>query len=134
MNFRTSSQKEVRIELTPLIDIIFQLVLFFMVSTTFEQSPVIDIELPEASTDQMVSQDVSMEIWIDEDGAIFVDQKKSLPDEMERQVREKLRENPNMLIIVNADQTVEHRSVVEVIDQLQEFGVQQLSIGTAKKR
>ena len=115
MNFRTSSKKDVQIELTPLIDIIFQLVLFFMVSTTFEQSPVIDIELPEASTDRLVSEDVSTEIWIDEKGTVFLDQQETNAEEMERVIRQKLQKDSNMLIIVNADQTVEHRAVIKII-------------------
>ena len=134
MNFRTASTEEIRIELTPLIDIIFQLVLFFMVSTTFEQSPAIDIDLPESSTNQLVSQDMSAEVWIDKEGALFIDQNPISSERLEALISEKLQKNSDLLIVVNADQSVEHRSVVTLIDRLQVLGVQKLSIGTASEQ
>lgn len=134
MNFRATATEEIRIELTPLIDIIFQLVLFFMVSTTFEQSPAIDIDLPESSTDQLVSQDMSAEVWIDKEGALFIDQSPISSEDLEALIVTKLQKNPELLIVVNADQSVEHRSVVTLIDRLQVLGVQKLSIGTSNDR
>ena len=130
MNFRTAAKEEVRIELTPLIDIIFQLVLFFMVSTTFDQDPAIDIALPESSSQQVVSKDVSTEIWIDKKGTILVDQLSVSSSELASMVQQKLKKNKDLLIIVNADQNVEHQKVVSLIDELQQIGVKKISIGT----
>ena len=130
MNFRATAREEVRIELTPLIDIIFQLVLFFMVSTTFDQDPAIDISLPESSSQQVVAKDVSTEIWIDKKGTILVDQLSVSSGELESMILQKLKKNKDLLIIVNADQNVEHQKVVSLIDELQQIGVQKISIGT----
>ncbi|MAA79600.1 MAG: hypothetical protein CL916_10105 [Deltaproteobacteria bacterium] len=130
MNFRSTAREEVRIELTPLIDIIFQLVLFFMVSTTFDEDPAIDIALPESSSEQVVSKDVSTEIWIDKKGVILVDQLSVSSAELESMVQQKLKINQELLIIVNADQNVEHQKVVSLIDELQQIGVKNISIGT----
>ena len=131
MNFRaTTTRDEVRIELTPLIDIIFQLVLFFMVSTTFDQDPAIDIALPESSSQQIVSKDVSTEIWIDKKGTILVDQLSVSSGELTVMIEQKLKINKDVLIIVNADQNVEHKKVVSLIDELQQIGVTKISIGT----
>ena len=130
MNFRTAAKEEVRIELTPLIDIIFQLVLFFMVSTTFDQDPAIDIALPESSSQQVVSKDVSTEIWIDKKGTILVDQLSVSSSELASMVQQKLKKNKDLLIIVNADQNVEHQKVVSLIDELQQIGVKKISSGT----
>ena len=130
MNFRTTAREEVRIELTPLIDIIFQLVLFFMVSTTFDQDPAIDIALPESSSEQVVSKDISTEIWIDKKGTILVDQLSVSNAELESMIQQKLQINKDLLIIVNADQNVEHKKVVSLIDELQQIGVKKISIGT----
>ena len=130
MNFRTTASQEVRIELTPLIDIIFQLVLFFMVSTTFDQDPAIDIALPESSSQQMVSKDVSAEIWIDKQGSLLIDQSSVSPAELETLIVDRLEQNTNLLVVVNADQSVEHKNVVSLIDTLQQIGVKNISIGT----
>ena len=96
MNFRTTASQEVRIELTPLIDIIFQLVLFFMVSTTFDQDPAIDIALPESSSQQMVSKDVSAEIWIDKKGSVLIDQSSVSQAELETLIADRLKQNNNL--------------------------------------
>ena len=130
MNFQTTSAQEVRIELTPLIDIIFQLVLFFMVSTTFDQDPAIDIALPESSSQKLISKDVSTEIWIDKKGALFIDQALVSQEELEALITGKLKNNSDLLIVVNADQSSEHKNVVSLIDILQQVGVQNISIGT----
>lgn len=130
MNFQTTSAQEVRIELTPLIDIIFQLVLFFMVSTTFDQDPAIDIALPESSSQKLISKDVSTEIWIDKKGGLFIDQTLISQVDLEALVAEKLKKNSDLLIVVNADQSSEHKNVVSLIDILQQVGVQNISIGT----
>ena len=101
-----------------------------MVSTTFDQDPAIDIALPESSSQQMISKDVSAEIWIDKTGKILVDQSSVSSEELETIISSKLRANTDLLIIVNADQSVEHKKVVSLIDALQQMGVKKISIGT----
>ncbi len=134
MNFRSARRELPGIELTPLIDIVFQLVLFFMVSTTFDQSPKIDIDLPKASTKQLVKDEQSIEVWIDEDGDIFLNRSKVDRAALETQVGERLQESPNIVVVLKADQSVEHQVVVGLIDLLQQLGVTKLSIGTAEEQ
>ena len=131
MNFRSAKRELPGIELTPLIDIIFQLVLFFMVSTTFDRSPAIDIDLPQASTKQLVTEDQSLEIWIDGKGDLFLNRVKSDKKSLESDITSNLSANPNLVVVIKADKSVEHRVVVELIDFLQVIGVSKVSIGTA---
>ena len=85
--------------MTPLIDIIFQLVLFFMVTTTFQQSPAIDIQLPESATDQRVSQERSAEIWIDSNGALSIDAKVVTQEELRSIVSDKVAQQKGITVV-----------------------------------
>lgn len=134
MNFQRARKEAIGIELTPLIDIIFQLVLFFMVSTTFDQSPAIDIDLPESSSQKMVSQDTSLDIWIDKEGGIVFEKVQLSPTDLEQLIHDRIEKKPDLIVVVNADQSVEHRVVVKIIDRLQVSGVQNISIGTSNKQ
>ena len=62
MNFKRQRREETRVDVTPLIDIIFQLVLFFMVSTTFITAPGIQVDLPRSSAQEILqdSSDVNI--------------------------------------------------------------------------
>ena len=72
MNFR-GLKKEISLDLTPLVDVIFQLILFFMLSTTFDESRNISIELPQSSSEMLRKEDQNLDIWIDDKGQYFID-------------------------------------------------------------
>ena len=77
MNLRqTHGDDEPAVNLTPLIDVVFILLIFFMVSTTFQKESEIKIELPEASSEPVEEQDESLEIVIDADGHYFIDEQQ----------------------------------------------------------
>ena len=134
MNFRKSRRTLPTIEMTPLIDIIFQLVLFFMVTTTFQQAPSIDIQLPEAATDNSSSQDQSTEIWLNEQGSISIDREDIDEKELRVRIQEKLGQQKNLNVIVNADGRLPHKQAVHIIDLLQQLGVENISIGTEEAK
>ncbi len=71
MRFSSTRRDLPLIEMTPLIDILFQLIIFFMVSTTFRDSPGIDIELPEASSRKILHESQDIEILIDVEGQVY---------------------------------------------------------------
>ena len=75
MNFKRERREETRVDVTPLIDIIFQLVLFFMVSTTFITAPGIQVDLPRSSSQTILRDKQDVNIWMTEEGSVYVDQK-----------------------------------------------------------
>ena len=68
MNFRKHQREEVTVNLTPLIDVVFLLLIFFMVSTTFTKASQLSIDLPEATGEPSETQQEQIEILIDESG------------------------------------------------------------------
>ena len=129
MKFTAPRRSEHGIDVTPLIDIVFQLVLFFMISTTFDDSPSIDIQLPESSSSNILRDSQNIEIWIADGGGAFVDRVELGDTELREQIEEGLRRNPGMMLIIKADKKVGHGRVVELLDLAQELGVKKLSIG-----
>ena len=129
MKFTTPRRQELGIDVTPLIDIVFQLVLFFMISTTFDDSPRIDIELPESSSSNILRESQNIEIWISDGGKAFVDRVPIEDGALREQIQSGLNSNPGMMLIIKADKKVGHGRVVELLDLAQELGVKKLSIG-----
>ena len=129
MKFSTKRRDSFSVEVTPLIDIIFQLVLFFMVSTTFDDSPKIDIDLPESSTNKLLHENQDIEIWLSKTGEFWIDKKPLALDSMLKHLEQAVSNNPKVVVVVKADKEVEHGEVVNVLDLAQKAGVKQLSIG-----
>ena len=73
MKFRAAERDSPEISLTPLIDVVFLLLIFFMVSTTFERHSELSIELPEASADASVRDDAIIDVVIDAGGSVYVE-------------------------------------------------------------
>jgi len=76
MKFQTRKEEELTIGLTPLIDVVFILLIFFMVTTTFDRSSELTIDLPSASGDPSAVKEDTLEITIDVQGQFFINQVK----------------------------------------------------------
>ena len=116
--------------MTPLIDIIFQLVLFFMVSTTFLSAPGIQIDLPKSSAEVIVQEQKDLHIWMTHEGEIFLDEKPVTLAGLESKLIEAAREDPGTQVNVKADTLVGHGQVVLVMDMARNQGLTRLSIAT----
>ena len=130
MNFSIRRREENILDVTPLIDIIFQLVLFFMVSTTFVTSPGIEVDLPRSSSQTILRDDNEIEIWITSDGAVQVDDVPVDWAGLRSAISAARREDSNTLVIVKADQEVNHGRVVAVMDLARSMGLARLAIAT----
>ncbi|MEL6348987.1 MAG: biopolymer transporter ExbD [Myxococcota bacterium] len=118
------------VDVTPLIDIIFQLVLFFMVSTTFISSPGIEVDLPRSSAQTILQDDNDLEVWITRDGAVKVDDVAVDQAGLRARFEAARKKNPRTLVIVKADKDVDHGRVVAVMDMARSLGLGRLAIAT----
>ena len=131
LNLRPRTQPEVN--LTSLIDVVFLLLIFFMVSTTFVRESELEIRLPDSTSEVMSTDSESLEIAIDADGRFAVN--GSVLDSSERGVlREALIEyatqDPSQLVLLRADEFTPHRYVVRAMDVLAQIGMTRMSIAT----
>ncbi len=135
MNLRSNKKDDLDVNITPLIDVVFLLLIFFMVSTTFERESEIEVTLPEAAIDAPVSDDISIEITINAQGIYFVNGKRVLNTQIStlKQAMIKVAKgNENPIIIVSADANTTHQSVIRVMDAARQLGFIHLSFATSQ--
>lgn len=135
MNLRRSRSDEPDVNLTPLIDVVFILLLFFMVSTTFQRESEINIELPEASADPVEEREDTLEIVIDAQGHYFIDEQQVVNTELEtlKQVIQKfLGDRTELPVVIRADRQTPYESVVRAMDATAQLGLVQMSLATSQ--
>jgi biopolymer transport protein ExbD len=105
MNFRSDKKNRgtVVLEITPLVDIVFLLLIFFLLTATYVKNPHLDINLPKASLNQASSHKKDIEIVIREDGELRYDNKNVSLDQLEGIMRAEYSENDETIVIVRAD-------------------------------
>lgn len=130
MRFTARRHRPVGVDVTPLIDIIFQLVLFFMVSTTFVTSPGIQVDLPRSSSQTILRDKHEVKVWITKNGSVFVDQQALSWQELSDDLARRAAKDPSTLVIIKADREVEHGRVVAVMDLARSQGLNRLAIAT----
>lgn len=133
MNLRPTPREPVDINLTPLIDVVFLLLIFFMVSTTFNRDSELSIELPAASADPQQQQADSIEVAIDAKGRFYVNGRQLLNTQA-KTLRQALRaaagESDSPPIIISADAMTPHQAVVQIMDAARELGFVRLTFAT----
>lgn len=139
MNFGSSQeQDETAIELTPLIDVVFLLLIFFMISTTFTKETSLQINLPEASGEEGIEQPKSIEVQVSADAEYAIARSfdgvaTALINSNRETLSKALSEFKNqegILLIVRADKKATHESVINVLDVAQELGLTNITFAT----
>jgi biopolymer transport protein ExbD len=134
VKFRRGSRNEAGVDLTPLIDVVFLLLIFFMVSTTFIRETQLKIDLPEADGELLEVDDEAIEISIDRAGDYAVNQQLLINNELNtlrRALREALGDRaPTVRVIITADANSSHQSVVRAMDAAGRTGLSRISITT----
>lgn|SRR5690625_1128720 len=123
-----------RVEIVPMIDVMFILLVFFIVSTTFRTEPAaIDVDLPKASTG--VAQQVSeLRITVTEQGAMFINGVSAGPDQVRAEVRQAVAARSDTIVIVSADRRVAYDHVVRAMDLAREAGAFRLALSVEPGR
>lgn len=108
------------INILPMIDVIFSILAFFIISSLFlTRSQGLPVDLPSAQTAQ-VKQSVQLNITIEPDGQMFLDRQPIELNDLKGALTEKIKPNSESVVIINADEKVEHGTVVKVMDRLRQ--------------
>ncbi len=137
MRLQTRSREEPEVNLAPLIDIVFLLLIFFMVSTTFQRETEISIELPEASGPAIKADKKTIEIGVDDKGRYFVNKKEVINtqiDTLKRAIQEAAGDNKKPRIILSADRKSTHQSVITAMDAVRQLGFVNMTFATSKPK
>ena len=136
MKFATSVTEEVSINLTPLIDIVFLLLIFFMVSTTFQRETELEIALPEASAKTKGAEVVSAVVLeIDSDGVYRLGVRAAgkssevisvSADRLPKTLEGISTKHETTTLIIKADAKTSHQAVVRALDAAQRAGLKKI--------
>ena len=132
---QTSSEDEPAVNLTPLIDVVFILLIFFMVSTTFQRESEIKIELPEASSEPVEEKEEALEILIDIEGHYFIDEQQVVNTELETlktAIKKFLGEQTERPVVIRADRNTPYEAVVRAMDATAQLGLVKMSLATSQ--
>ena len=133
MKFKRQTKAQLEINLTPLIDVVFLLLIFFMVTTTFTKETRLTVDLPEAQGVAQEQQKEQLEITISADGRFAVNGKalvNSDPATLKSALAQMSSGDNSMPLVITADAVTPHQAVVTAMDVAGQLGILHLSITT----
>ena len=142
MNLRPGHKEDsVEVNLTPLIDVVFLLLIFFMVSTTFDRHAKLKVSLPESSTKATQQQNDPLVLSIDAKGNYFLNEHQvvnqqlgTLKQAILKTLSEKNVDIKDVSLVLRADANTPHQSVVRAMDAASQLGLTRLSIATVETK
>lgn len=134
MKFLTESSEldsSMEINVTSFIDVLFVLLLFFMVTTSFRDSMGLDINLPKADSAATTSSGEPLTININAQGKFSVAGAAVEAEALTDRLNQERSKNPNAVVIIRADQQTEHGKVVAAMDAALKAGLEKMAIAAA---
>ncbi len=135
MNLQPGGTDEPDVNLTPLIDVVFLLLIFFMVTTTFEHQSRIKIDLPEATAAPTSVDDEALEIIIDVQGRYFIGDQQvvnTTPATLKSAISKAIGDREVPTVIIRADANTPHQAVITALDVTSQLGLTRISLATSK--
>ena len=137
MKFSTQDNQPSRLNLTSLIDVVFLLLIFFMVSTTFEKQARLKIELPEASQTNTRGETQNITITINAKGVFYLNDRElsvQSSEHLRQQLKELTGDGQIAQVLIKADANAPHKFVVTALDVVGQLGIEGVSIATTEAR
>lgn len=126
--------EEPRIDLTPMVDCVFLLLIFFMISTTFVETPGLTIKLPQSTAQTIAREPKELKIYLDKSGQIFHQNQPVTLDQFRALLRQPGSDVGQTTFLLLADREAKHGTVVMLMDLAQEAGLGKLAIATEQRR
>ncbi len=135
MKFKRQQREELELNLTPLIDVVFLLLIFFMVSTTFQKESAISLQLPRAAEQSNEVKTESIEVVINAAGRFYVNDQelvKSDAESLQTALYKLIDGNRDIPLTIRADAQTPHQAVVTAMDAAGQLGMLRMSIATSQ--
>ena len=142
MNLRPGHKEEtVEVNLTALIDVVFLLLIFFMVTTTFDRHAKLKVSLPESTTKATQQQSESLVLSIDAKGNYFINDRQIINQQLDtlksailKTIGEDINNIQDVALVLRADANTPHQAVVRAMDAASQLGLTKLSIATVEAK
>jgi len=132
MRFRERANTEQTVDISPLIDMVFILLIFFMVSTTFVKDMKLDLERPSATTSEQASTK-AIRLYIDNSGETWLDGQPIRTWVIQSKLRDMLQGAASQSVLVVTDSNVPAQKLIEVVDQARRSGAADVGVATVEE-
>ncbi|GAB2646238.1 ExbD/TolR family protein [Vibrio panuliri] len=131
MRFRHSedSSDQANVDMTPLIDVVFILLIFFILSASFQQQNQIKVERPNSQVTDTISS-VSVTVSVDQQGQIWLDNQAVEVAMLTSRVKQKVAQANNVSVVIDVDKSVDSGRLIQVIDKVRIAGVNNVAVAT----
>jgi biopolymer transport protein ExbD len=124
---RIREDEDAAIDMTPMLDIVFIMLIFFIVTTSFVKEAGIDVNKPDASQ-ATKKPSANIFIAIRANGEVWMDKRMVDVERVGANIERLLAEQPTDMVVIQADKEAKHGVVVQVMDQIKEAGIDKISI------
>jgi len=131
MKLSIKPKRKVILSLTPLIDVLFILIIFFTVSSTFLEQPGIELKLPEAESSEGHTAQ-KLIVYIDKDENIFLNNTIVPEANLATEVEKMIQAQTDKSVVLRADSNVHHGLVISIMDDLRNKGIYKIIVSTVK--
>lgn len=132
LKFRARRKVRAALDMTPFMDLAVQLVIFFMLTSTFATSEALDVDLPSASTASVLKESEEIHVGVDRNDKVFLDKKQVAFEELERLFRLEAEKGRKPEVRIGADKLASHGTVVRVMDAARRSGLDRFSIAASR--
>ncbi|NOY60762.1 MAG: biopolymer transporter ExbD [Calditrichaeota bacterium] len=129
MQFKKQQKKKRGIDITSLIDVMFILLIFFMVSSSFVEQPGMKLELPTTKSRE-VEKVEKLALYVSKEGDLFLNDKPVKLDSLQYVIKAAIPNAKEKTLVLKADKDVHHGLVVEIMDIAKRSGLKKIVIGT----
>lgn len=132
MWMKTGEERGGALDVTPLVDLVFLLIIFFLLSTTFRVAPGIRIDLPEASSQKIRTERKEIILTVDGSGAIYLNKDPVEPEALSVRLAASAREDRDTTVLIKGDRNAGFGRMVDVLDRVKYAGLYRIAILTQK--
>ena len=130
MLYRRKSTSNILVDLSPLIDVVFLLLIFFMVSTTFKNDSGLDLTLPGSSGKGSVKSE-TLVVLIDKQEKFHIEDATVELSDLETRIREQLENSEEKIVVLKVDADVKHSVLIRAMDAAKQAGARSITFATA---
>ena len=132
MRFRQKSQNVDTVDVSPLIDMVFILLIFFMVTTTFVKDMKLEINRPSAASASLASTKV-LRVYIDNSSEVYIDNQPVKLWAIQSKLRDLLRTATDKSVLVITDSEIPVNTLIDVVDEVRMSGAKDVAVSTTKE-
>ncbi len=133
MAFSRRRREDPKVDMTPMVDCVFLLLIFFMISTTFIETPGLSIKLPESTSKVAEKSPEEVKVYLSKEGEILMGETTLTPAALRRHLEGYKNKAGRMTFLLMADKDAKHGKVVELMDMAKVAGFQRLAIATEQR-